>query len=31
MIEEGKYDDINEWLKKKVYAHGKRYSCWLRL
>lgn len=26
MIEEGKFDEIREWLKKKVHVHGKRYK-----
>lgn len=26
MIEEGKFDEIREWLRKKVHVHGKRYK-----
>jgi carboxypeptidase Taq len=26
MIEEGKFDEIREWLKQKVHVHGKRYK-----
>ncbi|KAL7434943.1 hypothetical protein ACHAXH_006727, partial [Discostella pseudostelligera] len=26
VIEEGKFDEIREWLRKKVHVHGKRYK-----